>query len=255
MRKIRKSVAVLLSAIMLMSMVGFNAMAQDQDTETVGRTNLEIITDENGKLEYTYMENGKQYKAVEYMENEAVESYIYVMNSSGEYVLQSHFNTYYEYTEEGFVARRIENGKETVEILIEGISKPSGILTRSTPPPPPGGGYGWKKICTTKGSTKFYNKTLAGIKSALASLATGLANKTHNVGVIIGTNVLTKLANKYFARKLNYAYMTQVSYYFYPTGKVIPTKVRLYTYGYAKSNYTDLVESTVSEHTIVIGGN
>lgn len=111
MRKIRKCVAVLLSAIMMTTMVGFNAMAQEQNTsatETMKRTNLEIITDTDGKLEYTYMEDGKQYKAIEYTENNEVESYIYVMNSAGEFVLQSHFNTYFERTEEGFVVRKVE---------------------------------------------------------------------------------------------------------------------------------------------------
>lgn len=42
------------------------------------RTNLKVITDTDGKLEYTYMEDGKPYKTVEYTENDDVESYIYV---------------------------------------------------------------------------------------------------------------------------------------------------------------------------------
>lgn len=255
MRRIRKSVAVFLSAMMMISMVGLNVMAQDQDTETTGKTNLEIIVDENEILEYTYMEDGKQYKVVEYTENEVVESYIYVMNSVGDYILESHFNTYFEYTDDGFVARKIENGQETVEILIEDISEPSGILTRSSPPPPPGGGYGWKKVYTTQGSTRFHNATLAGIRSALTTLATSLATQFWNPGFAIGAGVLASMASAYFIRDLNYAYMKQVSYYYYPTGQIIPTKARLYTYGYAKSNYTDLVDTAISEHTIVIGGN
>lgn len=259
MRKIRKCVAVLLSAIMMMTMVGFNVMAQEQNTsttETMKRTNLEIITDTDGKLEYTYMEGGKQYKAVEYTENHEVESYIYVMNSSGEFVLQSHFNTYFENTEEGFVVRRIENGEETVEVLFENISESPTISTRATPPPPSGGGYGWQKVCTTKGSTKLYNDTLAATKELLASLATELANRTYNVGVILTTYALTELANKYFANGLNYAYMKQVSYYFYPTGQIVPTQARLYTYGYSDANYTDLVGGPyITTHTIVLGGN
>ena len=255
MRKLRKSVAVLLSTIMLTSMVGFNVIAQEQGAKATGKENLEIIADENGKLEYTYMEEGKQYKVVEYTENETVESYVYVMNSSGEYVLQSHLNTYFEYTEDGFVARRVENGKETVVTLSEDVFEPSGVSTRSTPPPPPGGGYGWKKVFTTKGSTKFINATLAGIRQALSSLATALANKYWNAGVAIGAGVLSAMANAYYIRDLDYAYMVQVGYYYYPTGKVVPTKIRTYTYGYAKSNYTDLVDSTVSESEIVLGGN
>lgn len=259
MRKIRKCVAVLLSAIMMTTMVSFNAMAQDQNTsatETMKRTNLEIITDTDGKLEYTYMEGGKQYKAVEYTENHEVESYIYVMNSSGEFVLQSHFNTYFEYTEEGFVVRKIENGEETVEVLFENISEPSQIVTRSTPPPPPSSGYGWQKVCTVQGSTKLYNDTLAATKEILASLATELANRTYNVGIILGTYVLTELATRYFANGLDYAYMKQVSYYYYPTGQIVPTQARIYTYGYSNSNYTNLVGGPyISTHTIRLGGN
>ena len=47
MRKLRKSVAVLLSTIMLTSMVGFNVIAQEQGATATGKENLEIIADEN----------------------------------------------------------------------------------------------------------------------------------------------------------------------------------------------------------------
>ena len=90
------------------------------------------------------------------------------------------------------MARRVENGKETVVTLSEDVFEPSGVSTRSTPPPPPGGGYGWKKVFTTKGSTKFINATLAGIRQALS--ITGeqtLANKYWNAGVAIGAGVLS----------------------------------------------------------------
>lgn len=148
------------------------------------------------------------------------------MNFSGEFVLQSHFNTYFKYTEDGFVTRKIENGKENVKVLFEIISESSRIITRSSPTPPSSGGYGWQKVCTTQASAKLYNETLAANKEILSSLAIELANRTYNVSIIIGTYILTELANAYFANGLNFSYMKQVSYYFYPTGQVVPTQAR-----------------------------
>lgn len=85
---------------------------------------------------------------------------------------------------------------------------------------------GGRKYVLLKHQPNFIMRLWHPIRRFLSLLAIELANRTYNVSIIIGTYILTELANAYFANGLNFSYMTQVSYYFYPTGQVVPTQAR-----------------------------
>lgn len=241
-------VACLLFMAVLFTTSNINVFAHDSE-----KTNFDFINiSENGDVEYTYQENGKEYKVKEYANIDLTEvtTYIYELDEDNDYRLISNYVTNVKVKGDTIeiVKTDEKNVVATEKILINDIvesNNGSKVNTRAVT-------NGWVHIYNYSGSVKFAKYTLSVVIAILGGALAGLSGNTWVTTGAIGG--VSQIAQIIVEERIPYAYIKQEGHYWYENGYPCK-KMKLISKCYKNSNGTGFMGTTTQINTILEGGN
>lgn len=279
MKKFLKGTSLFLSSLIFLT-VSISSSSKKTvyaATNYVGSTNtrenINIISSDLDNLVYTYMENGKEFKVVESLNENLTEvnSEVFVKNEKGNYELQSEIEATVN-NGEMTIATTTEN-KDSVEVLelssvvnstpsinlknelsqkinplgtiAENVSndkiQPFGIIEEN-------GLTEWRYAGVLTGSNYVLKLTLGAIVAVLASVAIPAMAVAAGVSISATAKVaISYVANSIFSNSFATVYYRQTTYYKYliGTNPLLPRAEKTYTTVYSNSARTQQISDTV----------
>lgn len=246
MKNLFKTIALFLITTLSSIIIPKTVFAKtDLDLKKIdNKSNFNFINIEPNNTEYTYEENGKQYKVIEKSNKEFnnINTEIFVKNQNNEYISIKKYNTtIYIDKNNNIKITKNENGKQKTNIMkIEEtpIIKPRAIIG------PEAGPGTWEVVRRYNGNEYFTNFTYSVIVGILISIVSGGLGLGHVassiVGVIAGNIVNKRIPSVYFKRT--------VSYYRIKSNRMV-TKVESYNQFYQDKSYRYYIGTAIKTWT------
>lgn len=224
-----------------------------QVENSTGRKNVNIIKLDNNSAIYTYEENGKSYKVIESITDnfDYVSSKIYVLNNSGDYILDSTIIT--EVKNGIITVSTTKNGNTVVEksnltsSFTSNMSRKESNIQEYSLEYPYEDLTSWEFSGTFKGSDRIKKYTLLAVTAVIANIVNGLG------GGILSSSAVTAVstvAGAIISDDIPVIYYTQDVYYKYI--KDMPTKLpraeKTITVFYSDKDRTDKIEKVTNEY-------
>lgn len=230
----------LFTPLTLTAQASSNPTPQEQGNK---RVIIDIVTDGENSLKYTYEEDGEIYKAEELYDpnSNVLNSTIYKQHKNGKYKKISELETIVE--DETVTLKETKNNKTITEVIefqdaiatIENdesveLIQPFAIIDPELGP--------WIYSTTINGSNKVVNYTIAGIALILTNITK--LPKTHKL--------IASAAETIFAIETERFYYTQHVYYKYNSAG-LPRAEKTTTYIYSDSRKTDKIAGPIVRET------
>lgn len=215
-KKHKKFLSILLTVTIMCSTIFTKTVFANTESNLKidNKVNFNFISTEPDNTEYTYEEDGKQYKVLETSnENfDNIHTEIFIKNSNNEYILTEEYDTVISINKDNNIEiTKIENGKQTTDSLVkeETFSNESTLNSRlSRGIIRPDGRGSWETVSTYQGSEHFTNFTysvIVGILVSIVSAGLGLgAISSAIVGTVASAILNERIPSVYFKRTVSY---------------------------------------------------
>lgn len=239
LKKYKKILSILLTLTFVSSTIFTKTVFASTESilKADNKTNFKFISTDPDNTEYTYEEDGKQYKVLE-TSNENLDNIhteIFVKDSNNEYILIEKYDTVISMNEDNNIeVTKTENGINTTDILTleeTSINEPTVNSNLSRGIIGPDGTGSWEVVRSYQGNEYFTNFTYSVIVGILVSIvAAGLglgAIASSIVGTVASAILNERIPTVYFKRTISY----------YREDNNMVTKVESYNNFYHDSSY------------------